>query len=61
MGRAELFAIYFSGIAGWQMHPGYSREDSPEPLNLTECAELASAMVDITESYLCRGSLQPVQ
>lgn len=60
MDKTQLFAIYFAGIVGWRMHPGYSRENTDPPLSVEECAKLASRMVQITEDYSCRGYLQQV-
>lgn len=55
MDKTQLFAIYFAGIVGWRMHPGYSRDNANPPLSVEECAKLASRMVQITEDYSCRG------
>lgn len=56
MNKTELFAIYFAGLVGWRMHPGYQRNSTVSPMSVEQCAELASRMVDITEDYSCRGS-----
>lgn len=48
MDRQTLFALYFSGLAGWRYHPGYTRKDSIPP-SIEECAKLAAYMVRITE------------
>lgn len=51
MDDQQLFALYFAGIVGWTLHPGYLREGS-EPKTLEECRALAKKMVQITnEEY----------
>jgi len=53
--KESLFALYFSGVLGWQLHPGYSRE-GVKRLTVDECAELAEKMVEITkEKYGASG------
>lgn len=61
MDKTHLFAIYFAGIVGWRMHPGYNRENTKPPLSVEECAKLASRMVQITEDYQCLGYSLPAQ
>lgn len=48
----NLFAIYFSGIVGWTLHPGYLRdkESKDQIMSLTQCADLADKMVKITKA-----------
>lgn len=41
-----VWDAFFSGVVGWQLHPGYSRENV-EPMTLEECAELANAMMKV--------------
>lgn len=43
----DLFAMYFSGVVGWSLHPGYFREGAKR-MTLEQCAELAESMVRIT-------------
>ena len=51
MNDQQLFALYFAGIVGWTLHPGYLREGSG-PKTLEQCRELAQKMVQITnEEY----------
>lgn len=42
------FDLYFSTIVGWQLHPGYLR-DNANPMPIEECAEWALKMVEIAE------------
>ena len=42
-----MFVIYFSGLVGWTMHPGYQRENTP-CLSVEDCASLAHGMVEMT-------------
>lgn len=58
MPNTDLFAIYFAGLVGWRMHPGYYRENTDPPLSVEQCAQLASRMVQITRDYECRGYSQ---
>lgn len=46
----DVWDIYFSGIVGWQMHPGYLREGA-KPLSLEECAQVATDMVKEREKW----------
>lgn len=52
----QLWDIFFSGVVGWQLHPGYGRENV-EPMTLEECAELVDAMLKVRYER-CRGLLQ---
>ena len=36
--------LYFSTIVGWQLHPGYNRENAKK-LTIKEAAELADHMI----------------
>lgn len=55
MDRSQLFALYFSGLAGWRFHPGYLREGAKAP-SIEECAMIAHKMCDLTEEWeKCRG------
>ena len=47
--------LYFAGIVGWTLHPGYLRENAERP-NLEECAKLADEMLKIKqEREKCLG------
>ena len=51
MNDQQLFALYFAGIVGWTLHPGYLREGHG-PKTIEQCRELAQKMVQITnEEY----------
>lgn len=51
MSDKELFALYFAGIVGWTLHPGYLRDNS-QPMTVEECRALAKKMVEMTiEEY----------
>lgn len=55
----DLWAFYFANVVGWQLHPGYFRENA-QRLNITECAELVDQMVKLTNerSKPCPGGSQ---
>lgn len=44
----DVWDIYFSGIVGWSLHPGYLRE-GVRPLTLDECADLADDMMEVRQ------------
>lgn len=52
--KSDLFVVYFAGLVGWRMHPGYLRPGAAAP-SVEECAALALRMVEITEDLSCRG------
>lgn len=47
MDDRDLFALYFGGIVGWQLHPGYQREGA-QRMPLERCRDLALEMVRLT-------------
>lgn len=50
----QLFIIYFAGLVGWKLHPGYLRPGAQSP-DLQSIAEIARQMVTITREQSCRG------
>lgn len=49
----ELWDLYFSGIVGWSLHPGYLKTPDQKP-TLQECANLADQMILIRRTT-CHG------
>lgn len=47
----EPWDIYFSSLVAFTLHPGYQREGTHVP-TISECAELASLMVEEREKWL---------
>lgn len=47
----DVWDIYFSGLVGWSLHPGYLR-DGARSMTLDECADLADKMCEVRK---CRG------
>lgn len=50
----QLFVIYFAGLVGWKLHPGYLRPGAQSP-DLQSIAEIARQMVTITREQSCLG------
>lgn len=53
----QIWDIYYSGIVGWQFHPG-THKDGCEPLTLEECALFVDEMMRVRRQHLCPGSSQ---
>jgi len=47
-----IWDLYYVGVVGWQLHPGYARENV-EPLTLNECAELTNNMIKVRRQHIC--------
>lgn len=42
----QLWDLYYSGVVGWSLHPGYLR-DNTEKMTLEECADIVDKMIEI--------------
>lgn len=51
----DTFDIYFASLAGWLLHPGYNRPDTPH-LTLEEIAIMAEHMMEIKNGIRLRSS-----
>lgn len=49
----EIWDLYFSGIVGWKLHPGYKRADVD--IDLNACADLADKMIAVREERMIRN------
>ncbi len=48
MEQKEAWDIYFTGIVGWSLHPGYLKNPREKP-SLHECIKIADEMVRLRE------------
>lgn len=57
----DVWDMYFSGIVGWGLHPGYLKyEPDDDKMTLDDCADLADRMMKVREERRwevksCRG------
>lgn len=51
----NLWDLYYSGVVGWALHPGYLKDDGRHRMTLEECADLVDEMIKIRRQRKCRG------
>ncbi len=57
MNKQAVWDLYFAGVVGWTLHPGYLKEGMEKTRTFNDCADIVDEMMKVRDER-CLGLQQ---